>query len=191
MPFERAVTRALFTAFALIVPSSAAAQQQQPLGPAAWRMSPEYRQVQAQSLQTQRRILLAMADSMPENLYRDKATPAQRDFAQQIHHAANGNVMIAAGFIAGGQPPQMPDTAPTFNTRTGLKAFINAAYDYLDQLMADQSDDDRHQMVRFFGTPIPKWQAWDEVEEHTIWTAGQVVANFRKHGMAPPAFSFF
>jgi hypothetical protein len=32
---------------------------------------------------------------------------------------------------------------------------------------------------------------WDEVFTHTVWTAGQVVGNFRKQGMAPPAFSFF
>jgi hypothetical protein len=38
---------------------------------------------------------------------------------------------------------------------------------------------------------IPKWQIWDEIHTHTIWTAGQVVANFRKHGMPPPAFAFF
>jgi len=184
---SRLPLRGLIAIAAIMVMSVPAAAQQA----ATWSMSPEYRAVQAQSLETQRRILLAMADSMPERLYRDKATPAQRDFAQQIHHAANGNVQIAAGIIAGGTAPAMPDTAQTFNTRAGLRAFINAAYDYLDQLLANQSDDERNQMITFFGTSIPRWQGWDEIEEHTVWTAGQVVANFRKHGMAPPSFSFF
>lgn len=187
MTRSRCLSRCLIALAGLALLGAPAAAQQT----AAWRMSPEYRAVQAQSLQTQRRILLAMADSMPERLYRDKATPAQRDFAQQIHHAANANVQIAAGMIAGGRPPAMPDTAQTFNTRAGMRAFINAAYDYLDQLHANQTDDERNQMITFFGTSIPKWQGWDEIEEHTVWTAGQVVANFRKHGMAPPAFSFF
>ena len=30
-----------------------------------------------------------------------------------------------------------------------------------------------------------------EVRGHALWTAGQAVANFRKHGMAPPAFTLF
>ena len=38
---------------------------------------------------------------------------------------------------------------------------------------------------------MPGWQVWDEIHTHTVWTAGQVVANFRKNGMAPPAFTFF
>jgi hypothetical protein len=187
-------SRLLIPGFAVIAvllsfatPAAPAAAQQA----AGWRMSPEYRAVQAQSLQTQRRILVAMADSMPDRLYRDKATPAQRYFAQQIHHAASANVQIAAGIIAGGRPPAMPDTAQALNSKAGLRSYINAAYDYLDQLLANQSDDERNQSITFFGTSIPRWQGWDEIEEHTVWTAGQVVANFRKHGMAPPSFSFF
>ena len=46
-------------------------------------------------------------------------------------------------------------------------------------------------MVSLFGTDMPRWQVWDELHEHTFWTAGQVIANFRKHGMAPPGFGFF
>ena len=46
--------------------------------------------------------------------------------------------------------------------------------------------------VKFFGGKlVPKWQIWDEVNQHAMWTAGQIVANFRKNGMAPPSFLFF
>ncbi|MBL8986748.1 MAG: hypothetical protein JNJ80_10795, partial [Gemmatimonadetes bacterium] len=58
-------------------------------------------------------------------------------------------------------------------------------------LLADQPDADRDVQVKFFGNFIPRWQVWDELNQHTMWTAGQVVANFRKNGMAPPAFLFF
>jgi hypothetical protein len=27
--------------------------------------------------------------------------------------------------------------------------------------------------------------------QHNLWTAGQIVANFRKHGMTPPPFSYY
>ncbi|MGH7527974.1 MAG: hypothetical protein ACREMX_14870 [Gemmatimonadales bacterium] len=46
-------------------------------------------------------------------------------------------------------------------------------------------------MVDLFGMSMPAAQVWDEIYTHSIWTAGQIVANFRKNGMAPPAFTFF
>ena len=61
-----------------------AAQQPPPVP-----MPESYRETQLRMLGLQRRVLLSMVDSMPEALYRDKVTPVQRDFAQQIHHAAS------------------------------------------------------------------------------------------------------
>ena len=52
------------------------------------------RDVQLKMLEHQRKVLLQMVDSMPERLYRDKVTPVQRDFAQQIHHAAGSAAFI-------------------------------------------------------------------------------------------------
>ena len=132
-----------------------------------------------------------MADSMPESLFRDKATPEQRDFAQRLHHAAGATAMVAGRYMGAGQP-SLPDTSVALNSRQGLKSFINTAYDAAAEALKTQSDDDRMMVVDFFGMmEIPKWQIWDEIHMHTIWTVGQVVANFRKHGMAPPAFTFF
>jgi hypothetical protein len=148
------------------------------------------REIQLRALDHQRKFLLSMADSMPERLYRDKATPAQRDFAQQIHHAALGAVFIASQSF-GSTRPTLPDTASAFNSRAGLRAYVNAAFDYLEQLQTDQSAAARAQSVKLFGQSMPAWQVWDEIHTHTVWTAGQVVANFRKHGMAPPSFTFF
>ena len=148
------------------------------------------RDYQIRMLEHQRKFLLAMADSMPERLYRDKATPQQRDFAQQIHHAANAAAYIASTTM-NGPKLALPDTAATFKSRTGLRAFVNAAYDYAGALLRDQTAAARGQTVDLFGESMPRWQVWDEIHAHTIWTAGQVVANFRKNGMAPPAFTFF
>ncbi len=139
----------------------------------------------------QRRLLLAMADSMPEGLYRDRATPVQRDFAQQIRHASGEayRVAILAMGIAG--PDELPDTAVTLASREGLKTYVTTVYDRLDRWLTSQSESSRNEIINFFGTNVPRWMVWDEIAAYTIWTAGQVVANFRKNGMAPPAFHFF
>jgi hypothetical protein len=154
-------------------------------------MPESYRALQLRELEVQRKLFLAMADSMPESLYGDRATPIQRDFASQVMHAAEGPSLVAAEYLGGSQP-QLPDSTASHNTRAGLKAFINASYDYGAKLLANESADSRAALFKFWnGEMIPRWQLWDELNQHAIWTAGQIVANFRKNGMAPPAFSFF
>jgi hypothetical protein len=148
------------------------------------------RDVQLKMLEHQRKVLLQMVDSMPERLYRDQVTPVQRDFAGQIHHAAGSAAFIAQSTM-GGAAPTLPDTTTAFNTRAGLRNFVTAAYDYAANLLRTQPEAARTESVDLFGMQMPRWQVWDEIHMHTVWTAGQVVANFRKHGMAPPAFSFF
>ena len=148
------------------------------------------REYQLKQLEHQRKFLLAMADSMPERLYRDKATPAQRDFAQQIHHAASA-VPFLLSMVVKGPKPNLPDSAASVSNKAGLKRYVNAAYDYAGGVLKSQTAADRAREVDLFGSKMPGWQVWDEIELHTIWTAGQVVANFRKNGMAPPAFTFF
>ena len=61
-------------------------------------MPASYRQVQLAALKEQRRLLLSFADSMPERLYRSKATPIQRSFAEQVQHAAGSAAFIAGSY---------------------------------------------------------------------------------------------
>ncbi len=177
-----------------LLPAALLAQRQPPkTEPATFTMSKEYRAVQASALQQQRKLLLAFADSMPERLYHDKVTEVQRDFAQQIHHIARSAGFIGSMWQTGTPRNQTADDSLKANgSRAGLKAFINQEYDFLDGILKSQSDADRDTRVQFFGgAMLPRWQLWDELNQHAWWTAGQVVANFRKHGMAPPSFLFF
>ena len=179
--------RVITTLAALACVSSAAAAQEAASVP----MPESYREVQLSMLELQRSMLLAMADSMPEKWYRESATPIQRDFAQQIYHAASTIVWICGRFF-GADPVTLADTTVALNTSEGLTTYINGVYDYAAAVMADQAADDRATVVGFFGgLQIPKWQIWDEIHQHTVWTAGQLVANFRGHDMAPPGFGFF
>ena len=134
--------------------------------------------------------LYALGRSYDSRAARSVNLRAARDFAQQIHHAAN-----AAGYIAStmmnGPKLALPDTAAALASRAGLRGFVNAAYDYAAALLRDQSAESRAETVSLFDHPMPRWQVWDEIHAHTVWTAGQAVANFRKHGMAPPAFTLF
>lgn len=160
---------------------------------AADPMPASYRTVQLAALKEQRRLLLSFADTMPEAHYRQKATPIQRSFAEQVQHAAGSAAMIAGRYTSATATPwNFADTAAANGTRTGLKAYINSAFDFAEARLAAQTGAERAQSFDLFGAKtVPGWQVWDEINVHTLWTAGQVVANFRMNGMAPPQFGFF
>lgn len=172
-------------AIAAPLATSAAAQAPDP-------MPASYRQVQLAALKEQRRLLLSFADSMPERLYRSKATPIQRSFAEQVQHAAGSAAFISGSYTSATRARwSFADTAAANGTRAGLKAFINSAYDFAEARLAAQTGADRAATFDLFGTQRQGWQIFDEIYSHTMWTAGQIVANFRMNGMAPPAFGFF
>jgi hypothetical protein len=153
------------------------------------QMPESYRDVQIRALETERSMILHMIDSMPAQYFREKATPAQRDFGQQLYHAATAVKMIAAGFM-GAPRPAFADTANGFD-KAGLRAYVGNVYDWAAAFARSEPAADRETMIAFFGNQMPKWQVWDELHEHTMWTLGQTVANFRMHGMPPAAFMFF
>jgi hypothetical protein len=168
------------------------AGQQAPAIRQAFPMPAEYRDIQIRAQETQRSLLLSMVDSMPERAYRLVAAPGQRDFAQQIHHAANADLFIVSHYILGWDSlPFRADTTVVFNSRAGLRSFVDQAYGFSLRILKEQTLDDRQTTVWYFGQKMPKWMVWDELNQHTIWTAGQIVANFRAQGMAPPPFLYF
>lgn len=180
---------ALACAVSLAGPASA---QQAPPIRQAFPMPPEYRDIQIRAQEAQRSLLLSMVDSMPEIFYRTAAAEGQRDFAQQVHHAANADQYIVAHYLLGWDSlPVMADTARIFNSREGLREFVSACYAFSLRVLREQPERDRQTLIWYFGQKMPKWMVWDELNQHTIWTAGQIVANFRAHGMAPPAFLYF
>lgn len=155
-------------------------------------MPPEYRAIQVRAQETQRTLLLSMVDSMPERFYRTAAGEGQRDFAQQVHHAANANQYIVAHYILGWDTlPVRRDTSMIFNSRAALREFVAASYEFSIRTLEQESLEDRQATIWYFGQKMPKWMVWDELNQHTIWTAGQIVANFRSRGMPPPSFLYF
>jgi hypothetical protein len=189
MSHARAAGAVLACLLALAGPAMA---QQAPPIRQAFPMPPEYREIQLRAQETQRALLLSMVDSMPEVFYRTAAAAGQRDFAQQVHHAANADQYIVAHYMLGWDSlPVKPDTSRIFNSREALRGFVAACYDFSLAVLREQSQADRQALIWYFGQKMPKWMVWDELNQHTIWTAGQIVANFRSHGMAPPSFLYF
>lgn len=97
---RRAVALVALCALTVACPPLLAAQAAPPIRQ-AFPMPEEYRGIQLRAQETQRTLLLAMVDSMPEALFRRAAADGQRDFAEQVHHAANANQYIVAHYQLG------------------------------------------------------------------------------------------
>lgn len=154
----------------------------------AQEMTESYRRIQQEGLAQQRRMLMVMVDSMPERFYRDRAEPGQRDFAGQIEHVGGSLILLVNRFM-GAPRPALPDTAVFLNTRHGMRRYVTMVYDWADAVLRDEPAARRAEIITFFGARVPRWKVWDELQAHAWWTGGQLVANFRRHGMAPPGFT--
>jgi hypothetical protein len=187
--------RAKVGATVLLFAAATAAQAQQPKAgdKLPYAVPEEMREVQRKALEYQRDVLIAMVDSMPERLFNDASHPGQRDFAQQIHHAASAQRLLLAALLEGARQADPRDDPKTIGiySRQSLRTYIRYAFDYSIAQLQKHAPEHRGTYINFFGKIMPGWQLWDEIHTHTMWTAGQVVGNFRKHGMAPPQFTFF
>ena len=175
----RVMQRAVFPILALFVAAQLAAQD-----------SDAVRAAQIRKLELERSMLLKMIDSMPAQYFHERVTEPQRDFAQQLYHVASIAVFFAERYMTS-EVPAVPDEEKALASPEALKVYIEAAYDYAVRACRNQSQADRDTVVEFFARRMPKWLIWDELHQHSLWTAGQVVANFRKHGMPPPEFLYF
>lgn len=158
-----------------------AAQQAPPAG---------FRDQQIADLERERRMTLAMVDSMPDRLLHFKPVQEVRDFAQQVAHAA----MPMAGFASrarGGAPPAPGDSTAYLNQKPALRELVVKSYDYALDALKGLSDADYAASTAFARQQMPRWRIFELAHEHSVWTRGELVSYFRLNGMAPPAFDLF
>lgn len=159
--------------------------------PLSAQTAADVRAKQLAMLQNEQRMILSMIDSMPQQWFRERATPAQRDFANQLFHAGASFPFLMGRTMGTTAPAGAMDSTAATATKESLRGYTNMIYNWASQVLRDQSDADRTQTVNLFGNMMPRWQVWDELHQHTIWTLGQVVANFRMHNLRPAPFMFF
>lgn len=131
--------------------------------------------------------MLKLANEMPEDKYSYKATPAERDFGQQVLHVAGGNI-INMKFLGGKATP------PTFNRQAKSKAEIMKAmadsFDYGAALIREQTDQSLLETVqttnRVLG-PSSRARVIYFVLGHCWDIYGQMVVYLRLNGGVPPA----
>lgn len=137
-----------------------------------------------------RRNVLGMVDAMPASGLRTAPTEGVRDFAQQIEHIAAGAVnIITRGVDADGIDLGM-DPEVYLNDKAALSAFVEAAFDRIDTLLAQMSPEELRAPGSLFGQlERPRWMIVQVAHEHGVWTLGATVPYLRMNGAAPPGYN--
>src|SRR6266498_2031604 len=97
-------------------------------------------QVMTESWQDVGRKLVEMAQEFPEDKYNYKPTPEVRTFAEQVLHAATGNLYIAK--IARGEKTEYAELQrDKYPTKADVVSVLKQSADELSTLLKSQAED--------------------------------------------------
>lgn len=127
-----------------------------------------------------------IANAMPEDKYSFKATPPERDFAGQVMHVAQINVLVLKALNAKAAAPAMNDKA-TSKADT-IKA-MDDSFDYGIAILKEQTDQTMLGTVAgppWMG-PSTRARIFSFLVGHTQDIYGQMAVYLRLSGGVPPA----
>lgn len=133
------------------------------------------------------RKLIAMAEDFPEDKYDFKPNPAQRSFAEQLLHAAEGNYYFINP-ATGQKPPAGDPKREDYKTKADVVAFVKKSFADGAALIKSKGDGGLNDL---FVDPFANQQArfsdgaWGLIE-HSGEHYGQLVVYYRVAGMVPP-----
>ena len=144
--------------------------------------------------QRMKRIMMGMADAMPEDQFDYASTPEQRTFREQILHVAGGNVMLMGFLGAEAEGPSVDrSNTRTFGYTVTSKADVLQAlsdsFDYGTAALQEFDDDGLLQRVTgppFLGEPTRARLAYFVIG-HAWDIYGQMAVYLRLNGIVPPA----
>ena len=134
------------------------------------------------------RKIIAMAEDFPEDKYDFKPVPAQRTFAEQLLHVANGNYFFINPTI-GQKPPAFEDPKrDQYKTKAAVVEFVKKSFADGAAAIQQKGDAGLNDLVvdSFVNrqTRVSE-MAW-ELIEHCGEHYGQLVVYYRVAGMVPP-----
>jgi uncharacterized damage-inducible protein DinB len=130
--------------------------------------------------------IMKLANEMPADKYSFKTTPPQRDFAQQVLHIAQANV-INLRFLGGKAAPPAIDR--NLRSKAEVMKAMADSFDYGEALIKEQTPASMFDVVQtnaFLG-PSSRARVIYFLLGHTWDIYGQMVVYLRENGGVPPA----
>lgn len=136
--------------------------------------------------QSQKEMMTAIADAMPEEKFGYKSTPAQRSYGEQVMHVASANVDFLK--VVGGRATLPAFTADSAKTKADMIKALGDSYDYAVALLNEQTDASISETIEadFLG-PSTRARVFWFLLGHSMDVYGQMAVYLRLNGIVPPA----
>jgi len=142
----------------------------------------------------QKRMMIGIAEAMPEEAFGFKPTDAQRTYAEQILHIAGANVYLMQ-HLGGAAAAADVDTTDftvfglSATSKTDVLAALGAGYDYGIAVLQEFSDEQLLETIagpRYLGNVTRVKMAYFTLS-HAMDIYGQMAVYLRLNGVTPPA----
>jgi uncharacterized damage-inducible protein DinB len=128
--------------------------------------------------------LLRSAEKVPEENYGFKPTDAVRSYGQILGHVADAQYLFCS-IVLGAENPA-PKVEQTKTSKADLIAALKDAFAYCDKAYDGMTDASATQMVKLFGTDMPKLGALTVNNMHNLEHYGNLVTYMRLKNIVPP-----
>jgi uncharacterized damage-inducible protein DinB len=129
--------------------------------------------------------LLGSAEKMPAENYSFRPTDTVRSFGQIIGHAADAQYMFCAVVL--GEKGPAASIEKTKSSKAELIPALKDAFAYCDKAYDGMTDTAGIQIVKLFGSDVPKISALSANVTHSAEHYGNLVTYLRIKNIVPPS----
>lgn len=143
--------------------------------------------------QTSKEFTLAVAEAMPAEDYKFKATAEEMSFGQLMVHIAAQNSDSCASATGTAVPPSIPDssvTPPNTDKQTAIKLLTISFDECAKQLEAMPAERWNKEVYKFKGQPVVASEALWYTFTHTAHHRAHAEVYLRLKNIKPPAWRF-
>ncbi|MEO0895447.1 MAG: DinB family protein [Bacteroidota bacterium] len=131
---------------------------------------------------------LALADSMPAELYSYKPSEDVFTFSKQLTHTIDfaGGQLMGQGLIE-----KSPFSGRKWEVYTKAQVIesLTELYDFVDSVVKVIPDAELAKTINFMGQEVPAFRVFQAIENHTIHHRGQALIYMRMNGITPPGYA--
>jgi len=134
---------------------------------------------------------LAIAEAMPEELYRYKPTPVSKTFAEQMVHIAMANKLLTMRYVQGMEvKPNTPDAAQM--TKTEILILMKCNFEYTTQVVLKIGQEQLNETCKMYhsGTVVSRAFALFYVQDHMVNHRSKSNLYLRMNGIEPPEYTW-
>jgi len=136
-----------------------------------------------------RKLILAIAEAIPEDKYDYKPAPETRTFREQLAHIASENHGFMGQFATKGSADY--HQFDHLKTRAELLKALAESYDYGEKVMKGLTEEQAAEVMVFRGQQMPRWGVVISNIVDNMDHYGNLVVYFRLNKMVPPRTTFF